>query len=588
MRYPSITRRAIVAILLALSAAPVAFAQANPHADHASHAQVVELDEATASTSYDYFTNFGNYMARTHCMVRADGTPDWPWIITYIALNIGVLTGYLLIFRFWCKSYFAEAKIDRNSALMNLALIFLLCATTGYLFSIVMFFWPAYRLQAIFLAVLSVVTWVFATKAGGLRASFSAFRLERELQESLRQRADELEKLVAERTSEAETAKREAIKANEAKSRFVAHMSHEIRTPLSAMLGYTALLGEQENIDAEMRRDYVETVRNAGDHLLGIINDILDFSKMEAGKMELAVAPSNIRNVAAEVVRLFDVRAKEKGLSLQLDVESDVPEVLLFDAVRIKQILSNLVGNAVKYTDTGRVDVLVKYEFKQLVLQVRDTGPGISEDRCKDLFQPFVQVDGSMSRRHGGTGLGLTICRRFAERMGGTASVHSKVGRGSTFTVSIPASAAKGTPKSDQSVERALESNLLQGRTILIAEDHVRLRQLTAMCIEKAGAEVVAVTNGDEALAAVAGRHFDLILLDMQMPIRDGYATARQLRAEGVSAPIVAFTAHAFSSERDACIAAGCSHCLTKPFDPAQLASLLASFMTSTPEPEPA
>lgn len=561
-------------------------AQESPHVH--SHA-VIELDTpVAASTSYDYFTNFGHYMARTHCMVRDDGTPDWPWIITYIGLNLGVIAGYLMIFRFWCKSYFAEAKIDRNPHLMYLALIFLFCATTGYVFSIVMFFWPAYRLQAMFLGVLAVVTWLFASRAGGLRASFSAFRLERELQESLRRRAEELEHLVAERTAEAENAKREAIRANEAKGRFVAHMSHEIRTPLTAMLGYTALLGEQDKLDSGTRRDYVDTVRNAGEHLLGVINDILDLSKVEAGKLELTLVSSDIRSIVADVVNLFQARASEKGLSVEMLVESEVPSLLTIDAVRIRQILSNLVGNAVKYTDAGRVDVIVKYEFKQLVLQVRDTGPGISEDRCRDLFQPFVQVDDSMSRRHGGTGLGLTICRRFAERMGGSATVQSKVGRGSTFTVSIPAHAARGEAHVETPAERSLHSQLLEGRTILVAEDHPRLRQLTALCIEKAGAQVVSVLNGDEVLQAVSQQTFDLILLDMQMPIRDGYSTARVLRDQGFVPPIVAFTAHAFASERDACIEAGCSHCLTKPFDPGQLASTLASYIESSPAPEPA
>lgn len=557
------------------------------HAMHATHGigqmpVTAELDApVTLSSRLDFFTNYGTYMPRLHCMIRADGTPDWPWIIVYVALNIGVLTGYLLIFRFWCKSYYAEAPIDRNPALMNLALIFLLCATTGYLLSILMFWWPAYRLQALFLAVLAVVTWVFASKAGGLRASFSAFRLERELQESLRQRAAELERLVAERTAEAEKAKQEAIQANEAKSRFVAHVSHEIHTPLTAMLGYTTLLGEKKDLDETTRHEYVSTVRNAGEHLLGIINDILDLSKVEAGKLELHITPCDIRAIAGEVIRLFEARASEKGLKLELTVEPDVPQALMFDAIRVRQILSNLVSNAIKYTERGRVDVIVKYEFKQMVMQVRDTGSGISEDRCQDLFKPFVQLDQSMSRRQGGTGLGLVICRRFAERMGGTVTVQSKVGRGSTFTASIPAPPADGAQHVEASTEQGLKSDVLSGKTILVAEDHPRLRQLTAFCIEKAGATVVTATNGDQVLLAASEKDFDLILMDMQMPIRDGYSTAKNLRERGYTGPIVAFTAHAFASEKNACLEAGCSHCLTKPFDPARLASTLAEYIRS-------
>ncbi|GIW75467.1 MAG: hypothetical protein KatS3mg104_0530 [Phycisphaerae bacterium] len=559
----------------------------NPGTGHHGHKVgfvpvTAELDTpVTWSSRLDFFTNYGTYMPRLHCMVRADGRPDWPWIIVYVVLNIGVLTGYLMIFRFWCKSYYSEAPIDRNPALMNLALIFLLCATTGYLLSIIMFWWPAYRLQALFLAVLAVVTWAFASKAGGLRASFSAFRLERELQESLRQRAVELERLVAERTAEAEKAKQEAIQANEAKSRFVAHVSHEIRTPLTAMLGYTTLLGEKKDLDDSTRYEYINTVRNAGEHLLGIINDILDLSKVEAGKLDLNITPCDIRSIAGQVVRLFEARASEKGLKLELTVEPDVPQALMFDAIRVRQILSNLVSNAIKYTEQGRVDMVVKYEFNQLILQVRDTGSGISEDRCKDLFKPFVQLDQSMSRRQGGTGLGLVICRRFAERMGGTVTVQSKVGRGSTFTVSIPAPLAEGAIPVEDSNEQGLKSNVLSGKTILVAEDHPRLRQLTTFCIEKAGATVITATNGDQVLLEASKTNVDLILMDMQMPIRDGYSTARILRERGYTGPIVAFTAHAFASEKNACLEAGCSHCLTKPFDPARLAPTLAEYIRS-------
>lgn len=563
-----------------------------PNTGHAGHKVghtpvIAELDTpVTWSSRWDFFTNYGSYMPRLHCMVRADGSPDWPWVIVYVMLNIGVLTGYLRIFHFWCKSYYTEAPIDRNPALMNLALIFLLCATTGYLLSIVMFWWPAYRLQALFLAVLAGVTWIFASKVGGLRASFSAFRLERELQESLRQRAQELERLVAERTAEAEKAKQEAIQANEAKSRFVAHVSHEIRTPLTAMLGYTALLGEKEDLDKSTRHEYVNTVRNTGEHLLGIINDILDLSKVEAGKLDLNITPCDIRSIAGQVVRLFEARASEKGLKLELTVEPDVPQALMFDAIRVRQILSNLVSNAIKYTEQGRVDVVVKYEFNQLILQVRDTGAGISEDRCQDLFKPFVQLDQSMSRRQGGTGLGLVICRRFAERMGGTVTVQSKVGRGSTFTVSIPAPLAEGTLHFETSREQGLDSDILSGKTILVAEDHPRLRQLTAFCIEKAGATVVTATNGDQVLVEALEKEFDLILMDMQMPVRDGYSTAKILRERGYSGPIVAFTAHAFAGEKNAFLQAGCSHCLTKPFDPARLASTLAEYIRSMKDRE--
>ncbi len=579
----------LMSILLVLSSVAPIYAQ---HDDHAHHSHVpaaapsASLVDQTAaitgrSSSVDFFTNFGSYFARTHCMVRADGTPDWPWIIASIVLNVGVLTGYLLIFRFWCRSYYGEARIDRNPKLMYLALIFLMCATTGYTFQIVLVWWPAYRLQVFFLGILTMVTWLFAWNAKDLRASFSAFRLQRELEQSLRNRTAELEKLVGERTLELETARIDAIAATEAKSRFVAHMSHEIRTPLTAMLGYAALLDGQggQQVDEKKRQEYIDTVRQSGQHLLGVINDILDLSKIEAGKMDLTCSPTDIRQLVQQCVTLFAGRAQEKSLAVNTDIEPVVPELLGLDAMRIKQIVANLLGNAVKYAQQGNIDVVVRYEFQQLTLQVRDTGPGIEEEKLRKLFEPFTQVDTSMSRPHGGTGLGLAICRRLAQLMGGSASAQSRVGRGSTFTVMIPAKPAGNASADRVSSAPKLENGVLVGRRLLVAEDHARLRQLAVLCLEKAGGEVVAVPNGEEALLVVEKQTFDLILLDMQMPIRDGYSTAGELRNRGFTGPIVAFTAHAFASERDACLEAGCSHVLTKPFEPAEISRTLAGYI---------
>ncbi len=569
-RYTSVT---IIAILLFV---------ANNAAGAPDHAQHTVLQSVAAESSWDFFTNYGHYFARTHCLVKADGTPDWGWIIASIVLNVGVLLGYLLIFRFWCKSYYAEAKHDRNPQLMYLALIFLLCATTGYFFQIVMIWWPGYRLQVVFLGMLSIVTWLFAANAGGMRASFSAFRLQRELEQSLRNRTSDLEKLVTERTQELEQARHDADAANQAKSRFVAHMSHEIRTPLTAILGYASLLDSSERpLNPAQNSEYLNTVRHAGQHLLAVINDILDISKIEAGHVDLAIAPVNIRQLCHDLAQLFNGRANEKGLLLKTTVSDTVTQMLNLDAMRMRQIIANLLGNAVKYTDQGQIELLVKYEFRQLVIQVTDTGPGISVDKLRMLFQPFTQVDDSMSRRFGGTGLGLSISRKLAERMGGTATAKSDLGKGSVFTIAVPAQISpSGSESSPQSAaSQSLDSTALTGRRILVAEDHLSLRNLAVLCLQKAGAEVVAVSNGDEAIQAIANQTFDLILLDMQMPVRDGYTTASDLRAGGFTKPIVAFTAHAFSSERNASIDAGCSHTLTKPFEPTQIASTLAGYI---------
>lgn len=537
------------------------------------------------ASSWDWFTNFGTYFPKTHCLVRADGTPDWPWIIALIVLNVGVLAGYLQIYRFWHRSYYAELPTDRNPKLMYLALIFLLCAITGYAFSIVMTFWPAYRLQALFLAGLTVVTWAFAWNANDMRASFSAFRLQRELEQSLRNRAAELEKLVSERTAELESARQEAIAANEAKSRFVAHMSHEIRIPLTAMLGYATLLDEQDaELDPAQRREYVDVVRQSGQHLLGIINDVLDFSKIEAGHMEISPEPTDIPALVRECVALFVPRAQQRGNTIGVEMQSDLASPLMLDGMRLRQMLANLLGNAVKFTENGRISVVARYVpvdgHHELQLQVRDTGPGIPADKLRTLFQPFTQADASMSRRFGGTGLGLTICRRLAQLMGGSATASSVVGEGSVFTLQIPAATTSLGSQAPTTVKpRGLVSDALAGKRLLVAEDHPRLRQLTVLCLEKAGASVVTAANGEEALAAVAGQTFDLVLLDMQMPIKDGYSTASDLRTGGFTNPIVAFTAHAFESEKARCLQAGCSHVLTKPFEPGEIAHTLAGFI---------
>lgn len=542
----------------------------------------VATPESTHPSSSDFFSNFGAYMARTHCMVRADGTPDWPWIYATIFLNAGVVIGYLLIFRFWFKSYYAEAKIDRNPALMMLAAIFLFCATTGYMFSILLFWWPAYRLQVLFLGLLTIVTWAFSFKATGMRASFSAFRFQRELEQSLRERAGELERQVAERTAALEEAHQEAMRANESKSRFVAHVSHEIRTPLTALLGYAALLQEQRNhLTSQQQDEYVQTVRQSGQHLLAVMNDILDLSKIEAGKLEITKSPTDVRSLIQQCVRLFMARADEKKLSLTSEVASSVPQALMIDSMRVQQIVANLISNAVKYTDAGGVEVKASYEAGQLVISVHDTGPGIAPDKLAKLFQPYSQLSDSATRSTGGTGLGLAISQQFAQLMGGTATATSTPGVGSVFTVAIPAKATEAVATPPPAPARsALENDLLVGRAILVADDHAKLRQLTCFCLEKAGATVVSVANGDQVLEATSENvTFDVILLDMQMPIRDGYTTASDLRAKGYKGPIVAFTAHALSTERDACIQAGCSHSLSKPFNPATLAQTIRSIM---------
>ena len=578
----------LIGFALAMVNAHLAVAQSSPHVHPNAHAN--ETGTAKASSSWDVFTNYGNYLPRTHCLLRADGTPDWPWIIFSVVANVGVLSGYILIFRFWRRSYTAEAPADRNKKLMYLAWIFLLCAISGYLMPIVMVVWPAYRLQVLFMCALTVVTWQFAWNITDLRASFSAFRVQREFEESLKHRAVELERLVSERTAQLESARQEAMAANEAKSLFVAHMSHEIRTPLTAMLGYAALVDDATITNAQ-RHEAVATVRDSGQHLLNVINDILDLSKIEAGRLEIVPQPTLLKPCIEETFNLFSVRAKENGNVMRLTMSPDLPERVVIDAMRLRQILANLISNAVKFTHNGFVDLFVNYEHTptdmRLQIIVRDAGAGITPDVMAQLFRPFSQGDASMTRVHGGTGLGLAICRRLCELMGGNINATSTPGQGATFTVSLAAPPAFNavtqedskieSPTSNNHTETTTNTNdlstLLKGRHVLLADDHLQLRKLTEIFLKKGGATVTAVSNGQEMLDHISANAstYDLILLDMQMPVLDGYTTASRLREQGFSKPIVAFTAHALESERKRCLDAGCSHCVTKPVELEQL-----------------
>ncbi len=273
--------------------------------------------ESLGLRDYDFFTNYGTYMPRTHCLTTAQGAVDWPWVIGLMVLTAGVIAASLRIFAFWRKSYLEEQIADRNKKLMDLAWVFLWCAICGYAMSILMFVWPAYRLLAGFLVVLNVFSWRFATKLKDFKVSFAVKRLRRELDEARLARTEELESLVATRTCELEHARAAAEMASESKSSFVANMSHEIRTPMTAILGYADLLSDPESAGtSEQRAELVGTIRRNGEHLLAIINDILDISKIEAGKMTVERIEVDPAGIIEDVVALMRVRADAKRLGL--------------------------------------------------------------------------------------------------------------------------------------------------------------------------------------------------------------------------------------------------------------------------------
>lgn len=375
-----------------------------------------------------------------------------------------------------------------------------------------------------------------------------------------------------------ERSKQAAETANRSRGEFLANMSHEIRTPMAAILGHADIL--KEHIEDPDNLQVVETIRRNGDFLLNIINDILDLSKIDAGKLEIDKARIRPDGVLAEVRSLMDVRAFEKQIPLRIEFDGSIPEWIETDAVRLRQILLNLVGNAIKFTDEGEVKVVCCFDGR-LVFHVIDTGIGIKPDDQRLLFQPFQQADNTSTRSFGGTGLGLAICRRLAHALGGDVSLESEFGKGSTFTLSIDA-VAKGPliePNLSLDISAEKPAELLElSANILVVDDRRDIRYLAQHCIEKAGGKVLTATNGQEAIDTIEsndGSTIDLIVMDMQMPVMDGYHAAAELRRRGCDLPIIALTANAMKSDRDECLAAGCTDYTTKPIDSRKLIAMI-------------
>jgi PAS domain S-box-containing protein len=399
-----------------------------------------------------------------------------------------------------------------------------------------------------------------------------------------------------------QVAKEQAEAATRAKSEFLANMSHEIRTPITAILGYTDMLREEEQSPDVVQA--IDVIQRNGKHLLVILNDILDLSKIEARKLHVESLPFALLPLLDDVHALLRARAIEKGIGFDVVGEGAVPLQLTSDPTRLRQILTNLVGNAIKFTDDGSVTIavgLVPAEPRPLLeVHVRDTGIGMTAEQQASLFQPFVQADNSTSRRFGGTGLGLAISHRLAGMLGGALRVASAPGRGTTFTLTLdpgaldPAQCA-ATLDDARARSRALPKVAAPGDPqqqrpcrVLVAEDGPDNQRLLRALLTKAGHTLEIVDNGQLALDAIAqareaGEPFDVVVMDMQMPVLDGYGAVRALRAQGDGVPVIACTAHAMAEERDKCLAAGCSDYTTKPIDRRDLLKKVARWTTRSP-----
>jgi signal transduction histidine kinase/ActR/RegA family two-component response regulator len=394
---------------------------------------------------------------------------------------------------------------------------------------------------------------------------------------------------------ELHAAKAQADAANQAKSAFLANMSHEIRTPMTAILGFAEAL--EENMVRPENMETISIIRRNGSYLISIINDILDLSKIEAGKMEIERVACNPAQVIAEVSSLMRVRTDAKGIRFDIEYQGDIPETIFSDPTRLRQILINLIGNAIKFTEDGSVRIVTRYsqdgQSPCLNFDIIDTGRGIPEEQIDGLFEPFAQADTSTTREFGGTGLGLTISKRFAVMLGGDiAVIRSESGVGTTFRVSVSTGNIEGVkmiddPLAATTVVETVSSTsppapyALGGLHILLAEDGPDNQRLLSFILKNAGAEVTIQNNGQRALDAAlaardAGTPFDCILMDMQMPVLDGYSATRQLRAKNYTGTIIALTAHAMMSDREKCINVGCDDYASKPVDRNKLVAMIS------------
>ncbi|HJV42222.1 ATP-binding protein [Caulobacter sp.] len=346
--------------------------------------------------------------------------------------------------------------------------------------------------------------------------------------------------------------KAEAEEAAHVKAEFLANMSHELRTPLTAVLGFTQLVERQPELSAETRT-YVQRVANAGKALRATVNDILDFSKLEAGQVEIKPQPMSPVELTREVAELFAAQAWDKGVMLRVVSLTGVPPLILADPGRLRQVLLNLIGNAVKFTERGAVEVVTGFDAQEqrLSFEVSDTGPGMSPDQTRRLFQRFSQVDGASTRKYGGTGLGLAICKGLVEAMGGWIRVESEPGGGSRFRFEIPATPAEARTEPSRP---EIRPGLPEGCRVLVVDDNTANRHLVRAILTPFGATLTEATDGDEAVAAAETGVFDIILMDLRMPRMDGRTAAAQIREGGGSnarKPILAFSADASASTAD-------------------------------------